>query len=202
MDAMLMKIADNYDDDGGLWVSASLRGVNSADTVKSSVFLRATHWEHVAFVLEGDAASIYDDGQLLESGTISIRPSDLTLETNWLGRSHFAADAYFKGCLDEVAIWGRALSSTEISGLYQRGVASVRLQVRACSGDPGACKDLPFVGPDGTTATFFTEAGSLVAGSATVLLPPALRQEFLQYVVFLDSLNSRTTPEVLEVSFE
>jgi hypothetical protein len=58
---------------------------------------------------------VYLDGDLAASGPTATLPRDLGNTTqNWLGRSQYAADAYFSGSLDEFRIYNRALSAGEV----------------------------------------------------------------------------------------
>lgn len=82
----------------------------------------ATGWHHVAFTLESSTmtAKLYQDGKLVAEGEITVMPSDLGATTqNFIGRSQFAADAYYNGSIDEVMIYDRALSLPEV--LYIAG---------------------------------------------------------------------------------
>ena len=46
---------------------------------------------------------------------LTVLPSDLGVTTqNFIGRSQFAADAYYTGSVDEVRIYNRALSRPEV----------------------------------------------------------------------------------------
>jgi hypothetical protein len=76
-----------------------------------------TAWHHVAVVIDGASmeVKVYLDGDVVASGLTEVLPKDLGKTTqNWLGRSQFAADGYYKGLLDEFRIYNRALSAGEI----------------------------------------------------------------------------------------
>jgi hypothetical protein len=77
-------------------------------------------WKHVALVLGTAGASLYIDG--VKAGTnaaLTLRPADLSTITNhWLGRSHYTADQYFSGQIDELRIYARALSDAEVAQLF------------------------------------------------------------------------------------
>jgi len=88
----------------------------------------------------------------------------------------------FDGLLDEVALWNRALSPSEVRDLYRRGVEQLTFQVRACS--DATCSTTPFVGPDGTGNTSFSELTPPVSlGPPTVAWPPTPNARFAQYAV-------------------
>ncbi len=76
-------------------------------------------WHHVAVVKDGSSASMYIDGDLKHSGTIS---KTLTLTDLNLGHIDWDAntegygnhDRFFNGSMDEVRIWDVALTQTQI----------------------------------------------------------------------------------------
>jgi hypothetical protein len=61
----------------------------------------------------------------------------------------------FVGYIDEVALWDEALSEDKITQLYRRGVNRINFQVRGCSNS--SCSGAGWVGPDGTSASYFSE---------------------------------------------
>lgn len=77
-------------------------------------------WEHVAVTLSAATCTLYVQGaQAGQNTNVTLNPSSLGNTTqNWLGRSEYAADAYLQGELDNVRIYGRALSAAEVQELY------------------------------------------------------------------------------------
>jgi hypothetical protein len=85
-------------------------------------------WEHVAVVLEGDQGRIYRDGNLAGSGTVTVNPADLTGVTRVaLGHQMYSGNPFFKGEIDEVYLYKRALTSTEIGEVM--GAQSINREV-------------------------------------------------------------------------
>jgi len=81
-----------------------------------------TGWHHVAVVIDSSSKTmqLYLDGTVVASGPTETLPADLGETTqNWLGRSQWAADAYYSGSLDDFCIYNRALSELEV--LYLAG---------------------------------------------------------------------------------
>jgi len=79
-------------------------------------------WHHVAAMIDSASMTmkLYQDGKLVAEGPTPLLPSDLGETTrNYLGRSQFAADAFYFGSLDEFRIYNRALSEGEV--LYLAG---------------------------------------------------------------------------------
>jgi len=74
-------------------------------------------WHHVAVTLSANSQRVYLDGVVVASntGAALLTPSDLgKTSNNWLGRSQYTADAYFRGSLDDFRIYDYALTQAEI----------------------------------------------------------------------------------------
>jgi hypothetical protein len=121
----------------------------------------------------------------------------------------------FTGRLDEVAIFNRSLSLTEVQQWYARGASRVKFQVKSCVA--ADCSDATWKGPDGTANTFFTEilnratqapvsSGTYLATSPSLLfsnfLSPPGQNRYFQYRVLMesDSHLPQIQPEVRSVS--
>jgi hypothetical protein len=83
-------------------------------------------WHHVAVTIDAIAKTItlYLDGTAVARNTqATLNPSNLGVTTNnWLGKSQFAADAYYAGLLDDFQIYNRALSRAEVAWLAGKTV--------------------------------------------------------------------------------
>ena len=76
-------------------------------------------WTHILAVYNGSDLRIYING-VLENTTASVTGNlNSATTTTYLGRR--TDGYYFGGALDEVGIWSRALSSTEVGELYNSG---------------------------------------------------------------------------------
>jgi hypothetical protein len=76
----------------------------------------ATGWHQVAVTLDNTAvATLYLDGAVVAIGSVSYLPKDVGVPNqNWLGRSQYGGDAYYKGALDDLRIYTRVLTEGEI----------------------------------------------------------------------------------------
>lgn len=76
-------------------------------------------WKHITYVQSGTTGSIYIDGVLVKSATVSIKPGQLgSTQYNYIGRSSYQGDAYLKKtCLADFRIYDKALSLSEIKEL-------------------------------------------------------------------------------------
>jgi len=78
-------------------------------------------WHHIAVTIDADnhTHKMYIDGSYVAQNTSGyLAPADLG-ETglNYLAKSNYAADPYFNGTIDDVRIYNRILSATEIAEL-------------------------------------------------------------------------------------
>ena len=106
------------DSDSRLWIKAPANTITSGE------------WAHVTATLSYDTTDallgmrLYVNGQEVEDaylnndGLSTLEPTENTIPMNLMGRNN-SGNGY--GALDEVAIWKRALSATEVQGIYQAG---------------------------------------------------------------------------------
>jgi len=95
----------------------AIRTTAVAEQVANSTAVMTEGWHHVAVTIDSKAMmlAVYLDGEPVASGATTLLPRDLGNTTqNWLGRSQYAADAYFLGSLDDFRIYDRALSPAEV----------------------------------------------------------------------------------------
>jgi hypothetical protein len=58
---------------------------------------------------------MYVDGAMVRSVATVLLPKDMGVTTqNWIAKSQYPADAYYKGALDDFRIYSRALSEGEV----------------------------------------------------------------------------------------
>lgn len=75
-------------------------------------------WRHVAVTTSGSTGRLYVDGVMVaENSDLVLRPSDVGVRMNYLGKSQFSADPLFNGRLEDVRFLSRALSAAEIGAL-------------------------------------------------------------------------------------
>lgn len=84
----------------------------------SSAPLPKNEWSHVAVTLEGSTGKLYVNGKLAATNTnMSFNPKELKAVEAYLGKSRFAADAYFGGRMDDIQFYNKALNEQEIGKL-------------------------------------------------------------------------------------
>jgi hypothetical protein len=80
---------------------------------------------HVALTIdaEKDVATLYVNGKAVATReNLTLTPSDFgRAPNNWLGRSQFPSDPYFKGSFSEFRIYNKALSAEQVAKSFQAG---------------------------------------------------------------------------------
>jgi uncharacterized protein len=94
-------------------------GGGSEQGINGTAALPLDTWSHVAVTLAGTTGTLYVNGVAVGTNTsMTLNPAALgALANHWLGRSHYTADPLYVGGLDELNIYGRALSAAEIAAL-------------------------------------------------------------------------------------
>jgi uncharacterized protein len=97
-------------------------GWSTEQQINATAALPSGAWTHVAVTLSGNTGTLYVNGAVAGTNTgITLRPSSLGTTTNtWLGRSQYS-DPYLPGALDNVRLYSRALSATEVAALSSAG---------------------------------------------------------------------------------
>ncbi len=94
-------------------------GNSSEQQINGSAALPTGSWVHVAVAKAGNVGTLYVNGTAVGTNSnMTLSPSSLGNTTqNWLGRSQYSADPYLDGQLDDLCIYNRALSASEIAAL-------------------------------------------------------------------------------------
>ena len=76
-------------------------------------------WQFFAATVDAEGkARIYKDGKVIESGTLSpIR--EVVRVNNYIGRTNYSWDDYYKGLIDDVRVYSYALSESDVQALYE-----------------------------------------------------------------------------------
>jgi hypothetical protein len=85
-------------------------GTASSSLKSAAGLVTPNMWHHAAVVINGNNSALFLDGAQVASGSLL----DFT-QTNYVDIARtLSAEYYFYGCIDEVRIYNRALSQTEI----------------------------------------------------------------------------------------
>jgi hypothetical protein len=75
-------------------------------------------WHHYLATCDNSGnAVLYRDGQQVASGNIGT-PAEVKRTANYIGRSNWAADAYYQGRMQDVRLYNRPLSTAEVAEVY------------------------------------------------------------------------------------
>jgi uncharacterized repeat protein (TIGR01451 family)/fimbrial isopeptide formation D2 family protein len=162
-------------------------------------------WHHIAVTVRRSpgGGTFYVDGVAVSTFDPTVRPLSLdSVAPLWIGAELPSATAAFKGCLDELEIFQRALDAQEVASIYQAGGAGkckcvepqgcvqVDPPVLSCIGKDGAGNDVlgfettfdiggPFstkletvTSPHGAVNGFLFEIPDHVGGSVADTPPP------------------------------
>ena len=102
--------------------------------------LRENAWQHIAFTLEGGVGRIYLNGAMVHSASDFLVPGR-DARPMCLGGFCNQGWGDFRGLMDEVAIYGRALAGAEITKHYQYGLMG--LGYTGSDGHGDACDVCP-----------------------------------------------------------
>lgn len=106
------------------------RGISFEDTTLPQIYgnidVNNGQWHHIAATIDSEYATIYVDGQIdvhyTKTGNITNSSGNLEIG------SEVSASHYFDGTIDEVRIYNRALSETEITDLIENNQSEVILK--------------------------------------------------------------------------
>jgi prepilin-type N-terminal cleavage/methylation domain-containing protein len=84
--------------------------------------LAISKWQHIALSYDGSVRRIYIDGVQIGANDTQIA-GNISTNTNGIsiGYDHCCSRYYFQGAIDDVRIYDKALTATEIKQLYETG---------------------------------------------------------------------------------
>lgn len=84
-----------------IFLSYNSTGGTNGQVVASNA-LALDQWQFFALTVSGQTVSIYRNGSLVATGTLSVPVSNIRRLSSFLGRSNWSADEYFTGKIDQV----------------------------------------------------------------------------------------------------
>lgn len=92
----------------------------STTKVEATNTLVLNEWHlYVATVDENGDTVIYRDGVVMQSGSTNPPSALINRTTNYIGRSNWGGDQYYEGYMDDLRIYDRALTQTEVEELAE-----------------------------------------------------------------------------------
>lgn len=167
-------------------------------------------WHHLAGVKQGHTAPaalvrLYVDGREVAADSFDFGATTFTYDGGEIRLGSFNLNDpqyHTRIIVDEAAIWKRTLDAAEIAALYRRGAVGLELQFRVCP--DRVCDTEPFLGPDGTSGTYFTEAdlAGAAGGQRDNLSALGLVGSVAQYRVRFSTAATLLSPGLVRVSLE
>ncbi len=173
-----------------------LHNYNTINT--GTAVLTTGQWHHIAYTADATNETLYVDGQNVaqESREFGGMSNNNTMYIGGSGGGGEQVD----GRMDEIAMWNRALSPTEISDVYRRGANRLEFQVRSC--DDVVCSGETFVGPDGTNATYYTEETNSTVGFPSSAITNVIDNQYFQYQGDFNTDDNAISPELTCVTID
>jgi hypothetical protein len=115
-------IVGNYQTQNSLFFSA----YNGATETKMwTPTITLGQWDFYTTTVDANGImTIYKNGIQIDQRTDGFTPNYLLRTEQFIGKSNFIADKYFKGAIDDIRIYSIALSPSEITSLYNNGTLS------------------------------------------------------------------------------
>ncbi len=112
---------------------------NSSETqFRSTSAITSGKWDYFAVTVDNNGImTIYKNGIQIEQKLNGVTPNKLLRSAQFIGKSNFSADGYFKGAIDELKIYNKALSADEIRLDYEGtgGMALPPVDVEICASE-------------------------------------------------------------------
>ena len=141
------------------------------------------NFEHVAVTREGTTAKLYVDGDLIDTQTVTTANSASGYDLEFGNIPGFNL-AFFKGRIDEVEIFNRALSQSEIQSIYNAGSAGkcqpspTPTATATATFTPTPTATATFTPTPTATATFTPTATATATATATFTPTPTATATF------------------------
>jgi trimeric autotransporter adhesin len=155
-------------------------------------------WHHIVYTSNGYVQSIYIDGALSNQSTYSVYTPVGAYSANvFLGKNDVSGYNYFlNGNLDDVGFWNRALSSSEITQLYNAGNIAGTI-----TGASTVCTGSTITLTDSTTGGSWSSSNTSVAtvGSTGIVTGAAAGTTTISYTV-TNACGSGVATKVITVT--
>jgi hypothetical protein len=117
---ILNLFADDQGADAGKVDFAHVNISNGVDATPGTSDIRGKGWTHIAAEYDGTYQRLYVNG-VQENYLSASSPKTTGVQEVNIGRDAYEAAGYWNGLIDEVRVYNRALTATEINRLYNMG---------------------------------------------------------------------------------
>ncbi|TSC88932.1 MAG: thrombospondin N-terminal-like domain-containing protein [Parcubacteria group bacterium Gr01-1014_3] len=136
-------------------------GAAQAETVGTKA-INDNQWHHSVGVRDGDTITLYTDGAQDGTPTTGVSAWDITSANTIQIAAYQSPGGFWNGPLDEIRLYNRVLSATEVAEIYRAGAPEQRSKQNISQNnrfDGGLVGFWPFNGPD-VSGTVATDRGS------------------------------------------
>jgi len=193
------------DSDGSLRAWAQCDDGRRVGSVDDSTIYDDGKWHHMVYTYKSPNSVLYVDGVQTDTGSGFCNNLDdgselaigaiSDISGNYSHNQHA-----FDGYIDEISVWDKALSSTEVLNHYLRGAMNVKFQVRSCDDD--ACVGESFIGPDGSSGTYYSEINNDSVDLPQFVFTNLAQNRYFQYRANLTTEDDTYSPKFYDVSID
>lgn len=156
-------------------------------------------WQNVVVTRSGTTLKIYIDGA--EQASVTNSEDGSSTDSFIIGdAAHTPNVIPWEGDIDELAVYSRALTATEILDGYKRGSSKIKMQVRSCN--DAACSGESFIGSDGTANTYYEWGTTNSISTPSFTLSGVIDNSYFQYKTFFETDDVLYTPELKSVTVD
>jgi hypothetical protein len=103
----------------GLRYAITTSGGGGEQHIDATTTLPLNAWSLVTVTVSGTTGTLYVNGQVVgTNANMTLHPSALGNTTqDWIGRSQYSGDPYLTAAVDDVNVYGHALTAAEVSAL-------------------------------------------------------------------------------------
>lgn len=165
---------------------------NSNSLTTGTTAPQANRWYYLVGTYDGSNIRLYVNG-VLEATTATT--GNVVSSTTQLNVASFKvtpggpSTRFLNGKIDELALYARALSATEVTDRFSRGVNDLKFQVRSCNNS--TCSGATWQGPDGTSATYFRDTVSNTLPTFT--FSNITNNQYFQYQAIFTNIDPART---------
>lgn len=172
----------------------SLSGVNNvSQSVTASSTLPVKTWTFVTVTLGANRLNIYLNGKLVGSGlSFTNRPYDLgTTTANYIGKSQWTADPYFKGNIDDFRFYNYAMTIDEVlAAMAMTPIEVVKENSRLFYPNP-AKGQIHFDNMENSALTIFDAMGKLMLQQPINSVSESVDINSLQQGIYIVKLRDK-----------
>ena len=107
------------------YAERQMREMQSAKSTISAGQITSGNWYHLAGTFDGEYQKLYINGELAATEKLMFKVLGESNNDLVIGKHTSGSTSYFKGAIDDVRLYGRALSTEEIKSLYNNDVPAI-----------------------------------------------------------------------------